>query len=1018
MYLFIFVNRKTSLKILIMLICNAHFIVFIHVQYNLKIVLLITGEMLHIPELDLESEVDALLSNPEVVEQLEQCVMNWQTQITIVLEVQQNKKPQAPGPFGEITFWQERASILSALSEQLKQPVVKKILAVITKAKAGIVQTLEATVAELTKHCLEAEDNLRFLSTLERYFMNLATGANLRVILENIPPLMDSLQIIWLMSHHYNTDERMVPLMERIAWQLCERVSQVIDVHTLFEYREVAKVKVHDAKEVLDQWKSSYFEMRAEIEESGRHSRWEFDRKRLFERTDYMASVCQDLYNVLQILEEFHNIFGPELTNLTGDPNHIDEMLCRIDRLVLPIKEVRFSPFSICKMSSWRMVMQDFDSAVQNIEIFSFIDQAFQTLPFSAAAFKMLLNLKHISTREAINNYLMRKFNDILAQYCKEVDSIKELFEVQKDKPPLNKSEPPVAGSIKWTRSLLHRIKQTILSFRDVPEILESEQYKVVSYFTMRDYEVKKYECWLDETERILPLLMKKPLLVTSENQVQAGTESSPQRNVRYIVNFAPEIREIISETKYLVMLDYSVPSLVQNVALQEHRFIRLLTKVKQHMDVGCRMINWNSLGISDFIKESIQAVSTFESVVSQIQKNERDIESKLQTMVTANLLQFPVPDKSNHLPGIKEFCEGVEQERAKAVNLLTEKYADIGALIIKTEQLIMKTRSGKAKSMAGYYSYWEQKVLDSLIKMLIQAFNNALMGSTPLFQIDAILSAPKIVLQPRNSEIYWLIVHCIRDCVESTKLFIRWMHGTCIECPPQRISGEDELVTFNFYSDVRQHPQINESAMTVSQNIQRLLFSVDQYLSHWKRYSPLWKENKTMVNEKFAARKPSCVMYDDKLQFFAGIKQEVMQEPCYKNNCSIHLNLEPLAHTVQETAESWINCLGSLLIKPAKEDLLNLRDEVTVLNHAVCVLCFHSKSPLILYLIYPYGYFIQQQLSPKLKQSPDTFENLKSVLGTISDIRDMSLDVEMRVTDIEERYRTLAMYKVEVLCV
>lgn len=62
--------------------------------------------------------------------------------------------------------------------------------------------------------------------------------------------------------------------------------------------------------------------------------------------------------------------------------------------------------------------------------------------------------------------------------------------------------------------------------------------------------------------------------------------------------------------------------------------------------------------------------------------------------------------------------------------------------------------------------------------------------------------------------------------------------------------------------------------------------------------------------------------------------------------------------------------------------------------------------------------YFIPQELSKKLKQSPDTFEDLKSVLSTISDIRDMSLDVEMRFTDIQERYRTLAMYKVEVLCV
>lgn len=72
------------------------FLIIIHnKQFNLKISLFFTDEItLHIPELDLEPEVNVLLSNPEMVEKLEQCVMNWQTQITIVIEEQQNKKPQ------------------------------------------------------------------------------------------------------------------------------------------------------------------------------------------------------------------------------------------------------------------------------------------------------------------------------------------------------------------------------------------------------------------------------------------------------------------------------------------------------------------------------------------------------------------------------------------------------------------------------------------------------------------------------------------------------------------------------------------------------------------------------------------------------------------------------------------------------------------------------------------------------------------------------------------------------------
>lgn len=47
---------------------------------------------------------------------------------------------------------------------------------------------------------------------------------------------MSALRMVWIISRHYNRDERMVPLMERIANQLCERVARSINVRTLFRY--------------------------------------------------------------------------------------------------------------------------------------------------------------------------------------------------------------------------------------------------------------------------------------------------------------------------------------------------------------------------------------------------------------------------------------------------------------------------------------------------------------------------------------------------------------------------------------------------------------------------------------------------------------------------------------------------------------------------------------------------------------------------------------------------------------
>lgn len=52
---------------------------------------------------------------------------------------------------------------------------------------------------------------------------------------------------------------------------------------------------------MLNVWKESYLDVRAKIEASGRDARWEFDRKKLFEKTEYMGNICQDLYNVAQV---------------------------------------------------------------------------------------------------------------------------------------------------------------------------------------------------------------------------------------------------------------------------------------------------------------------------------------------------------------------------------------------------------------------------------------------------------------------------------------------------------------------------------------------------------------------------------------------------------------------------------------------------------------------------------------------------------------------------------------------
>ncbi len=175
-----------------------------------------------------------LARDRDLVSKLDTALENWARILSTTIDVQLQKQPQGHGPLAEIDFWRERNSALSALYEQLKITEIQTTLIVLKIAGVPSYSNFEYHRSELNKYYLEAKDNVKFLGTLERHFKNLAHGANFAIILDTLPAMMNALRMVWVISRHYNTDERMVPLMERIAWELCQRVARVVNVRNIF----------------------------------------------------------------------------------------------------------------------------------------------------------------------------------------------------------------------------------------------------------------------------------------------------------------------------------------------------------------------------------------------------------------------------------------------------------------------------------------------------------------------------------------------------------------------------------------------------------------------------------------------------------------------------------------------------------------------------------------------------------------------------------------------------------------
>ena len=336
----------------------------------------------------------------------------------------------------------------------------------------------------------------------------------------------------------------------------------------------------------------------------------------------------------------------------------------------------------------------------------------------------------------------------------------------------------------------------------------------------------------------------------------------------------------------------------------------------------------------------------------------------------------------------MKDFFNRIDKERKKDVEVITGKYRAIGPLLTKMEGLITQTNTGRSPKMHAYYSHIEKRIFEALNNMVIRnivVFGKAINTPTPLFQVSAVLSNPDVIMQPSLNDIYRLTVQSVRDSVEVTKNFVRWMAGTCIETPPQDIENQDEPFIFSFYDDVTDNPVISELFIQITKKeMTSVLSSLQKYTDAWKRFKKLWKLDKNHIMEKFSNKQHSCMDYDDMLQTYSRLVEEIKSKPVFYYESCIRLNLTPLQKSVQEHAQSWLTGIGNLLNTSTLKNLVELEEQLS-------------------------------KLKRDLEMHPNSLEELKQVLGTISHIRRVNMDTDFEIKDITERYRTLGLYKLKV---
>ena len=571
------------------------------------------------------TDLNEMANDSLKVERLERLANEWHNVLAKSMETELSQQPLRDGPMGEVDFWRRRHVILSDLTEQIKIPSIENSLEVLNLAGSRMYNKVKETINILIKLAAEASDNAKFLSTVERHFRTINDGS-ITSMITTLPSLLDSLKMVWMVSRHYNTDERMVPMLERVAHQLTVAVRKNVGVQNIL-HQDLRKAKriIFDSKNLLESWKKVFIKVKAQIENGGSgHRRWDFDRGRLFEKTDYIVSICSDLLDAIKFIKQLQLFLGPDLAAITGDTDRSDAVSLQVKSLSNYLSNFGYDPFNRSNHGRWSSTINDFHQRVSEVEGYAgeSIEHAFQKLRSSEAAFNLVFKFQTLKSGPSTHFRIEERYQDILVQYSKELKMISFIFASNKENPPFYCGYHSISGSIVWADDLYHRAKSPIVRFQDCEGLLTSGKGDVIkkNYLifarSINTFKDDLFNDWVESIEEIVYNGLREPLLVmldedgsviafeselnnlcksinSQKKNNQTSTSAFLNMTISSLVsqnscdfttfvrppllssNFSNKVSDMIAEAKHLDRLGYPVPEAAVHIALQENTYSR-----------------------------------------------------------------------------------------------------------------------------------------------------------------------------------------------------------------------------------------------------------------------------------------------------------------------------------------------------------------------------------------------------------------------------------------------------------
>ncbi|CAM9107555.1 unnamed protein product [Discosporangium mesarthrocarpum] len=715
---------------------------------------------------------------------LEGAIITWTKQIKSVLKQDpesQLKQGMHPTPDVEIDFWKNKANNLNSIFEQLQGPSIRRVLRALDQSKSTYCTTFARLCKEVFTARLEANDNMKYLRTLEDWFDKLNTGDDFPNLFELFKPMLHIILLIWKNSKHYNTPARLVVLMREICnsliIQAC-KYSSGEQIFALIEQEEAGKA-VEQLKTTLlvcGTFKSTYFDYKATANAECPANPWRIQNNALFMRLDSFLERCHDILDLTQTIVQFSKLAKIEVGGTKGN-TLTASIHCDFEVAVEKFKGV---PYDILDVAAKQFDddFYEFRCSIKELErrLGAVVSLAFDDCATVYGRFKLLDSFEGLLERPIIQDELEKKYVGLVQSYGADLKTVQELFLQSRDSPPISWNLPPIAGALTWCRGLVERIQIPMAKLQQLDRtILDREEAKEVAkvYATimasLQEYENQKIEEWGRDVEASSQAKLKLPLLIRDLDKSLLS------------VNFDPALVKLLREVKYFLLLGLTVPDSALEIYKQVEVFRRwtgnldlivnmnndvllqllpvekplvrpYLDKFDRMVNAGLSQLNWKSSGINEFIEESMEQVTAVHEVMRTMKTNLANVKNVLRVWERPLMERKPKP------------VDRDEFERAhKAIK--TSRYAEIkegGKEIhnmLKENNKVLKC-SNASPDWRSYVDFVNNVVVDGLSRVICASLEYLLdqvdpdviakKGLLPMIEIKLDLVGDEVCFQPQ----------------------------------------------------------------------------------------------------------------------------------------------------------------------------------------------------------------------------------------------------------------------------